>query len=303
MSVLTRLLSKRVAARALPVLALAAIAAALAAAHAWAANGPQPWEIGLRPPATPVMDSLEWFHNVIILPIIFVIATIVLGLLLYVIVRYSARRNPVPSRTSHNPVIEMTWTIVPVLILVFIAVPSFKLMYYMDKAKDPQMTIKVTGHQWYWTYEYPDQGKLSFDSNMVKDASLKPGQVPLLTADNPLVVPVHTVIQVLVTSTDVIHSWFVPEFGVQEYGVPGRVNESWFNIERPGIYYGQCNQLCGINHAYMPIEIHAVSKQDFQNWLQTAKQKFAAGAPQNGLRLAATTPPATSGEASSGIRH
>lgn len=303
MSVLTRLLSRR-AARALPALALTAIAAALAASHAWAANGPQPWEIDFQPAATPVMESLEWFHNVIILPIIFVIATFVLGLLLYVIVRYSARRNPVPSRTSHNSVIEMTWTIVPVVILVFIAIPSFKLMYYMDKAKDPQMTIKVTGHQWYWSYEFPDQGKLSFNSSMVQDASLKPGQERLLTADNPLVVPVDTTIQVLVTSTDVIHSWFVPAFGVQEYAMPGRVNESWFRVERPGTYYGECNQLCGINHAYMPIEIHAVSKEAFQNWLKAAKQKFAGTTRENALQVAAVTTDADAGaRASIELRH
>ena len=302
MSVLARLRSRRVAERAFLVLALAAIAAALAAPHAWA-NGPQPWEMDLRPAATPVMHRLEAFHDELLV-ITFAIATFVLGLLLYVIVRFSHRRNPVPSRTSHNTVIEMMWTIVPVLILVVIAIPSFKLMYYMDKAKNPQMTIKATAHQWYWTYEYPDQGKLSFDSNMVKDAALKPGQERLLTADNPLVVPVDTTIRVLVGSTDVIHSWFVPEFGVQEYGVPGRLNESWFEVERPGTYYGQCNQLCGINHAYMPIEIHAVSKEEFQSWLKGAKQKFAAAVPQSRIRVAdAATTPDASPERSAGIRH
>ena len=293
MSVLKTLLAARAAARALPALVLAAMAIAIPAALA---NGPEDWEIGFKPPATPVMEQLEKFHDYFVLPIITVITVIVLGLLAYVMIRYSARRNPVPSRTSHNSVIEMVWTIVPVLILVAIAIPSFKLMYYMDKAKNPQMTIKVTGHQWYWTYEYPDQKKLSFDSNMVKDASLKPGQRRLLTADNPLVVPVNTTIRVLVASTDVIHSWFVPEFGVQEYGMPGRENESWFKVERPGIYYGQCNQLCGINHAYMPIEIHAVSKDEFQSWLKGAKQKFADGAPPQGMRVAAA-PAATDGDA------
>jgi cytochrome c oxidase subunit II len=303
MSVLTRLLSKRVAARALPALALAACAAALVALPAWAANGPRDWEIGFQPAATPVMQRLEAFHNELLV-IIFAIATFVLGLLLYVIVRFSARRNPVPSHTSHNAVIEMMWTIVPVLILVVIAVPSFKLMYYMDKAKDPQMTIKVTGHQWYWSYEYPDQGKLSFNSSVVQDASLKPGQKRLLTADNPLVVPVDTTIQVLVTSTDVIHSWFVPAFGVQEYAMPGRVNESWFRVERPGTYYGECNQLCGINHAYMPIEIHAVSKAAFQNWLKGAKQKFADAAQENALKVAAVTTDGGAGaRASAELRH
>jgi cytochrome c oxidase subunit II len=294
---LTRMLFRRAARNALPTLMLALVTVLLAGLPASAAGAPRDWELGFRPPATPVMQRLEAFHDYLILPIIFAIAAFVLGLLLYVIIRFSARRNPVPSRATHNTVIEMTWTIVPVLILVVIAIPSFKLMYYMDAAKNSQMTIKVTGHQWYWSYEYPDQGKLAFDSNMVRDASLKPGQERLLTADNPLVVPVNTTITVLVTSTDVIHSWFVPEFGVQEYAVPGRVNHAWFRIERPGIYYGQCNQLCGINHAYMPIEIHAVSKQEFESWLKSAKQKFAGDAPESRVRLAAVaaTPGISSG--------
>jgi cytochrome c oxidase subunit 2 len=196
-------------------------------------------------------------------------------LLLYVIVRFRHERNPVPTRTSHNTVIEMLWTVVPVLILVIIAIPSFKLMYYMDRVPNPDMTIKVTGHQWYWTYEYPDQSGLSFDSNIIPEADLKPGQKRLLDVDNPLVVPVDTVIRVYVTGTDVIHSWFVPSFGVQEYAIVGRLNESWMKVERPGVYYGECNQICGINHAFMPIKIEAVSKDDFERWLGDAKKKFA----------------------------
>jgi cytochrome c oxidase subunit II len=235
---------------------------------------PRPWEIGMQPAATPVSDRLDAFHNELLV-IIFLIALFVLGLLLYVMVRFSAKRNPVPTRTSHNTVIELLWTIVPVLILVVIAIPSFKLMYYMDKASNAKMTIKVTGHQWYWSYAYPDSGGLSFDSNLVPDAQLKPGQPRLLTVNNPLVVPANTTVRVLITSTDVIHSWFVPSFGVQEYAVVGRLNESWFRVERPGTYYGQCNQLCGVNHAFMPIEIRAVSADDFQRWLATAKKKFA----------------------------
>jgi len=192
-----------------------------------------------------------------------------------VIVRFNHRRNPVPSRTSHNTVIEMLWTVVPVLILVIIAVPSFKLMYYMDRVPNPEMTIKVTGHQWYWSYEYPDQDGLAFDSNIIPEAELKPGQKRLLDVDNPLVVPADTTIRVLITGTDVIHSWFVPSFGVQEYAIVGRLNESWMKIEHEGTYYGQCNQICGVNHAFMPIEVQAVPKDAFQRWLVDAKKKFA----------------------------
>jgi cytochrome c oxidase subunit II len=271
---LTRMLGKALSA-ARASLAIAVGAAAMAvAATAWAAQ-PRPWEMGMQPPATPVMEQLEYFHNILLF-IIFAIAIFVMALLLYVIVRFRASRNPVPSRTTHNPVIEMIWTVVPVLILVFIAVPSFKLMYFMDRVPNAQMTIKVTGHQWYWSYAYPDQGKLSFDSNIVQDADLKPGQERLFEVDNPLVVPVDTVVRVQVASTDVIHSWFVPSFGVQEYAMPGRLNEAWFKVEHEGIYRGQCNQICGINHADMPIVIEAVSKDAFQRWLVDAKKKFAS---------------------------
>jgi cytochrome c oxidase subunit 2 len=255
------------------LLALIAVSMPVFADVAWGEQ-PRDWEIGILPAATPVKDRLDAFHNELLV-IIFAIALFVLGLLLYVMVRFRAARNPVPSRTSHNTTIELLWTIVPVLILVIIAIPSFKLMYYMDKAPGAKMTIKVTGHQWYWTYAYPDDGGLSFDSNLVPDSQLKPGQPRLLTVNNPLVVPANTTVRVLITSTDVIHSWFVPPFGVQEYAVIGRLNESWFRVERPGTYYGQCNQLCGLNHAFMPIEIKAVSKEDFQRWLVEAKKKFA----------------------------
>jgi len=238
------------------------------------ADGPQRWEIGMQAPATPVKDRLSAFHDELLV-IIFLITLFVLGLLLYVIVRFHHERHPVPTRTSHNTVIEILWTVVPVLILVIIAIPSFKLMYFMDRVPNPDMTIKVTGHQWYWTYEYPDQSGLSFDSNLIPEADLKPGQKRLLDVDNPLVVPVDTVIRVYVTGTDVIHSWFVPSFGVQEYAIVGRLNESWMKVEHPGVYYGQCNQICGINHAFMPIKIEAVSKGDFEHWLGDAKKKFA----------------------------
>jgi cytochrome c oxidase subunit II len=265
-----RLLTRKTSARAL---AAAGFYSTVVARLAQAAE-PRPWQLGFQPAATPVQAEVEAFNNELTV-IIGLITAFVLGLLLYTIVRFNQRRHPVPTRTSHNTVLEITWTVVPVLILIIIAIPSFKLMYYMDRVPNPEMTIKVTGHQWYWSYEYPDQQGLAFDSNMVQDANLKPGQPRLLTVDNPLVVPIDTNIRVLITSTDVMHLWFVPSFGVQEYAIIGRTNESWFNIEHEGTYRGQCDQLCGINHAFMPIEVKAVSKDAFQNWLVEAKKKFA----------------------------
>ena len=286
--------ANKVAAKALLVTALVLIACTVVCAVAWA-EGPRPWEIGMQPPATPVKDRLTAFHDELLV-IISLITLFVLSLLLYVMVRFHHRRNPVPTRTSHNTVVEMLWTVVPVLILVIIAIPSFKLMYYMDRVPNPDMTIKVTGHQWYWTYEYPDQNGLSFDSNLIPEADLKPGQKRLLDVDNPLVVPVDTVIRVYITGTDVIHSWFIPSFGVQEYAIVGRLNESWMKVEHPGVYYGQCNQICGINHAFMPIKIEAVSKDDFERWLGDAKKKFAhkddSGAAVHVAAAASSTDPA-----------
>jgi cytochrome c oxidase subunit II len=228
----------------------------------------------MQPAATPVREHLSALHDELLV-IITLITLFVLGLLVYAMWRFSEKRHPVPTRTSHNTVIEMLWTVIPVLILVIIAIPSFKLMYYMDRIPDPEMTIKVTGHQWYWSYEYPDQGGLAFDSNIIPENELKPGQKRLLDVDNPLVVPADTVIRVQITGTDVIHSWFIPSFGVQEYAIVGRLNESWMKVEHEGTYYGQCNQICGVNHAFMPIKIEAVSKEEFQNWLVDAKKKFA----------------------------
>ena len=262
----------------------ATLALALAGIAGFAAAGlaaePQPWEIGMQPPATPINDYMNWFNNELTV-IIFAITAFVLGLLLYAIIRFNAKRHPVPSKTSHNPLIEILWTIVPVLILVAIAVPSFKLLYFMARVPKDAMTINVTGHQWYWTYGYPAQ-KISFGSNIIPDKDLKPGQRRLLDPDNPLVVPAKTNVRVLITSTDVIHSWFIPSFGVQEYAVIGRHNEAWFNVDRPGTYYGECNQLCGINHAFMPIKIVALPKADFQKWLVEAKKKFSAEAAPQG---------------------
>jgi cytochrome c oxidase subunit II len=235
---------------------------------------PQDWQFGFQAAATPVREHIDTLNDELLI-IITVITLFVLGLLAYVMIRFNAKRNPVPSQATHNSVLELVWTAVPVLILLAIAIPSFKLMYYMDRTPKPDMTLKVTGHQWYWTYEYPDS-KLQFDSNGLSDeADAKAGKPRMLGVDNPVVVPVGAVVRVLVTSTDVIHSWFMPAFGVQEYAVIGRSNYAWMQIDRPGTYYGECNQICGNNHPFMPIEVHAVSKDDFAKWLDAAKKKFA----------------------------
>ena len=264
------------------VLLLALAGMAGLAAGAWAAE-PKPWQLGMQPSATPVHERLNEVHD-LLLVIIFAISIFVLGLLLYVMVRFHHTRNPEPSRTSHNPLIEFLWTVIPVLILVVIAIPSFKLMYFMDGVPNADMTIKVTGNQWFWSYEYPDQGGLRFDSNMIEDKDLKPGQTRLLSVDNPLVVPAGATVRVQVAGIPegVIHSWFIPSFGVQEYAVPGRLNETWFRVERPGIYFGECNQICGVNHSRMPIEVKAVDKPAFDKWLGEAKKKFAAAKPGDG---------------------
>jgi len=285
---LTKSTMRNAAARACLVTGLAFAGIAALAAVGWAAE-PMPWQIGMQAPATPVKERIDAFHNELLV-IIFLIAAFVLSLLVYVMVRFHHSRNPVPSRISHNPVIEIIWTVVPVIILVTIAVPSFKLMYYMDRVPNADMTIKVTGNQWYWTYEYPDQGGLKFDSNLIPDNELKPGQKRLLDVDNPLVVPVDTTVRVLVAGVadGVLHSWYVPSFGVQEYAMPGRLNESWFRVLHEGAYYGECNQICGINHAFMPIKIVALPKPDFEKWLGEAKNKFAAAGPSGGAAVGDT---------------
>jgi cytochrome c oxidase subunit 2 len=262
--------------RSVAALASAVIAIGFAT-KAWAAE-PKPWQLGFQEPATPVQDRIHAFHDELLI-IITLITLFVLGLLVYVMWRFHHTRNPVPTRTAHNAVIEILWTVVPVLILVIIAIPSFKLMYFMDRVPNADMTVKVTAHQWYWTYAYPDQDNLSFDSNIVEDKDLKPGQKRLLEVDNPLVVPVGAKVRVLVTGTDVLHSWFLPSFGVQQYAVIGRNNEAWFQVEREGAYYGECNQICGINHSRMPIKVVALPKAEFEKWLGDAKKKFAAAPP------------------------
>lgn len=227
---------------------------------------PHNWQLGFQEAASPVKDKMEEFHN-LLLVIITALTVFVLGLLVYVMWRFSAKRNPVPSKTSHNTLIEVIWTVVPVLILLVIVVPSFRLLYFGDRTPKPELTLVAHGYQWYWGYEYPDQKIAEFTSYMVPDDQLKPDQVRMLSVDNPVVLPIDTNIQVLTTAGDVIHSWAVPAFGVKKDAVPGRTNETWVKITKPGTYYGQCSQLCGTDHAYMPIEIRAVTREEFNKWV------------------------------------
>src|SRR5208282_1838153 len=266
---------------ALATLALALAGPAVGGAHA---EQPQPWELGLQPAASLSAERIDSFHS-LLLWIITLITLFVLGLLLYVMWRFRASKNPVPTRTSHNTLIEVLWTVVPIMILVIIAIPSFKLLYYVDKTHDAELTLKAIGHQWYWSYEYPDS-KVSFDAMMIEDADLKPGQLRLLDTDNRVVLPIHTNIRLLIASTDVIHAWTVPPLGININAVPGRLNETWVTIEREGVYYGQCFQLCGINHGFMPIAIQAVSKDAFAKWLDD-KKKQAEGSGASRLARAA----------------
>jgi cytochrome c oxidase subunit 2 len=266
---------------------------ALSAPAALAAE-PLPWQIGMQPAASPVRDHVDFLHDAILLPIITVISLFVLGLLLYVIIRYDAKRHPTPSKATHNTLIEVIWTAVPILILLVIFFPSMKLLYYVDRAQKADMTLKVTGRQWYWSYEYPDQNNFGFDSTMLAEDEVgKYGEKRLLGVDKPVVVPVGATIRILVGGSDVIHSWFVPSMGVQEYAVVGRENEAWMKVEKPGTYYGQCNQICGLNHPFMPIEIKAVSKEDFEKWLKQPEslwnvpKKSADVAPNSGTTIAA----------------
>ncbi len=257
------------------------------------ATEPRPWEIGLQPAATPIMHELESFHN-ILLVVITLIVLLVMGLLLYTMLNFTERKNPVPSQRSHNTVIEVIWTTLPVIVLVLIAIPSFKLLYAEDVIPKSDLTIKAIGHQWYWSYEYPDNGNFGFDSTMVQKSDLKPGQPRLLTVDNRVVVPVGETVRVIATSSDVIHSWAVPSFGVKQDAVPGRLNETWFKVEHVGTYYGQCSELCGVNHGFMPIEVEAVTKPDFEKWVAEAKKKFAdaaPAAPETDTRVALRTAP------------
>ncbi|MCK1425438.1 cytochrome c oxidase subunit II [Bradyrhizobium sp. 180] len=232
---------------------------------------PAPWEWTLQQSGSPVMDNIVWFHNFLFV-LITLITLFVLALLVVVVVKFNARANPVPSRTTHNTLIEVAWTLVPVLILVGISVPSFRLLFLELDVPKADLTIKATGKQWYWSYAYPDNGKFEFDSLMAQDK-----QPRLLGVDNEMVVPVNKVVRVQVTGADVIHAFALPAFGVKIDAIPGRLNETWFKAAKTGTFYGQCSELCGKDHAFMPIAIRVVDDQEFASWVETAKKKFASG--------------------------
>ena len=242
---------------------------------------PSPWQLGLQQSATEVMERITSFHNYLLYWITGITA-FVLVLLIIVIVRFNARANPIPSRTTHNTLIEVLWTLVPIGILMSIAVPSFKLLFLQLNLPAADLTVKATGKQWYWSYSYPDHGKFEFDSLMLQDADRKkmqPEPPRLLAVDNEMVVPVNKNVRVITTGADVIHAFAVPSFGIKIDSIPGRINETWFKATREGIYYGQCSELCGKDHAFMPIAVRVVSEEAFGAWVEEAKKKFASTDP------------------------
>jgi len=276
----------------LTVLAMAMVAILTGAEAALAGLGqPSPWQVGLQQSASPVMDNIIWFHD-FLLYIITGIAGFVLILLVVVMVRFNARTNPSPSRTTHNTLIEIAWTLIPIVILMFIAVPSFKLLFLQLNVPAADLTVKATGKQWYWSYSYPDNGQFEFDSLMLKEGERKEGQPRLLAVDNEMVVPVNKTVRVITTGSDVIHSFAVPSFGIKIDAVPGRINETWFTATREGVYYGQCSELCGKDHAFMPIAVHVVSEQAFSAWVEEAKKKYARedALPPTTVAAAQSTP-------------
>jgi len=279
-----------------PLNALAVIlVAVLAGAEAAFAGLGQPssWQLGLQQSASPVMDNIIWFHD-FLLYIITGIAGFVLALLVIAMVRFNARANPIPSRTTHNTLLEVAWTIIPIVILLVIAVPSFKLLFFQLNTPPAELTVKATGKQWYWSYSYPDNGNFEFDSLMLRDADrqkLQPKPPRLLGVDNEMVVPVNKTVHVITTGADVIHSFTVPSFGIKIDAIPGRINETWFKATREGVYYGQCSELCGKDHAFMPIAVRVVSEQDFAAWIEDAKKKYARANPEGRTKVAAQSTP------------
>lgn len=237
------------------------------------ASEPTPWQVLFQPPASPIMEELEWFHNFLMV-ICTAIVFFVLALIIYVSIRFNAKANPVPATFTHNILIEIIWTIIPVIVLVIIAVPSFRILKFVEKSPPADLIIKVVGYQWYWHYIYPDNG-LEFDSYIIPEANLKPGQRRLLEVDNRLVIPANVTVKFLVTGGDVMHSFALPSLGIKTDAIPGRVNESWTRVAKKGVYYGQCSELCGVNHGFMPIALEVVSKEEYDSWLVATKAKFA----------------------------
>jgi len=254
------------------LLGLAGAGMALAAGGTASAElgQPAPWEYKLQEAATPVMEQITWFHNLLVW-IITIITLFVLALLIIIVVKFNAKANPVPSKTTHNTLIEVAWTLGPVLILMAIVIPSFKLLFQELDIPKADLTIKATGKQWYWSYSYPDNGKFEFDSLLAQDK-----QPRLLGVDNEMVVPVNKIVRIQTTGADVIHSFAVPAFGIKIDSVPGRLNETWFKATKTGMFYGQCSELCGKDHAFMPIVVRVVNDQEFASWVEVAKKKFAS---------------------------
>ena len=238
------------------------------------ANQPKDWQLGFQEAASSSMREIVNFHDKLLLPIIIAISVFVLFLMVYACIRFRASRNPNPSTTTHNVAVEVLWTLIPCLILIVMAVPSFKILYNQDTIPKADVTVKAIGYQWYWGYEYPDEN-IIFDSYMIETKDLKKDQPRLLAVDNEVVVPVNKVVKVLITANDVLHAWALPSFGVKRDAVPGRINETWFKAEKVGTYYGQCSELCGIKHAFMPITVRVVTDEEYQEWLTGAKIKFA----------------------------
>jgi len=249
------------------------------------ADQPKDWQLGFQDPASKGMESIVWFHDYMLLPVITAITVFILFLILYVCVKFRASKNKVASTTSHNTTVEVLWTLIPCLILIVLAVPSFKILYKQDTIPQADVTIKATGYQWYWGYEYPDE-KIGFDSYMVDEKDLKANQPRLLTVDNEVYVPVNKVVKVMITANDVLHAWALPSFGVKRDAVPGRINETWFKAEKTGTFYGQCSELCGIKHAFMPITVNVVTEVEYAKWLEDAKQNFALEDTSSNIKVA-----------------
>lgn len=238
------------------------------------ADQPHPWQINFQTAASPIMNELHHFHN-FLLVIVTSIVAFVLFLIIYVAIKFNSKANPIPANFTHNITLEIIWTVIPILILIVIAVPSFRILKMAEHTPKSDLTIKVVGSQWYWSYSYPDNNGIEFDSRMIDTKDLKPGQLRLLEVDNRIIVPQGKVIKFLITASDVIHSFAVPSLGIKMDAVPGKVNETWTKIDKKGVYYGQCSELCGVNHGFMPIAIEVVSEEEFNAWLEEAKTKFA----------------------------
>ena len=235
------------------------------------------WQLSFQEPATDLMSDIISFHSYILMPIITGISILVLFLLLYIAFRFNSSKNQVASTTTHNAVVEILWTVIPVILLIIIAIPSFRLLYVSETIPKADLTIKAIGNQWYWSYEYPDYGDIVFDANMLNDDELSDPKLRLLETDTQIVVPINKVVKLQITSNDVLHAWTIPAFGVKMDAVPGRLNETWFKANREGIFYGQCSELCGPKHAFMPINVKVVSETEFESWIDFAKEEYASG--------------------------